>query len=335
MRPLLHHTKVNKMTQPYIPPPKEIDDIPVKATPKYIPLKDHDTPVKVLFTGYLCTVAVGYLFALIQILFTHGMADGKFGLSVDDIVYSYYGNRSGTVLETKLNGSMKDNATEQERFEIIQWVRDGADKDDYIDNGIKKIVENKCVMCHNKDAGGLPDFTKFDTLKTLSAQDEGATFASLTRISHIHLFGISFIFMFVGIIFSFAETTKTKYKCIAIGMPYVFLIADILSWWLTKIHPMFAMLVIFAGMGMGLSFVYMWIVSLLEMWLYKPVFVSGLGMHYLQWRDNLKSEKSKQHIDLIVELCAKSGRFVCTQVTTTALPWLKTLWDSLQNKMRK
>ena len=78
---------------------------------KYTPLKDHDTPIKVLFTGYLCTVGIGYLFALIQILFTHGMADGKFGLSVDDIVYSYYGNRSGTVLEQKLNGSMKDNAS--------------------------------------------------------------------------------------------------------------------------------------------------------------------------------------------------------------------------------
>ena len=74
-------------------------------------LKQLDIPVKVLFTGYLTTVAVGYLVALIQILFTHGMADGKFGLSIDDIVYSYYGNRSGTVLETKLNGSMKENAS--------------------------------------------------------------------------------------------------------------------------------------------------------------------------------------------------------------------------------
>ena len=68
-----------------------------------------------------------------------------------------------------------------------------------------------------------PDFTEFEGLKAYTAQDEGATFASLTRVSHIHLFGISFIFMFVGLIFSFAETTTTQYKCIAIGMPYVFL----------------------------------------------------------------------------------------------------------------
>ncbi len=271
---------------------------------KYIPLKDHDTPIKVLFTGYLCTVGIGYLFALIQILFTHGMADGKFGLSVDDIVYSYYGNRSGTVLETKLNGSMKDNASEQERFDIIQWVRDGADKDDYIDNGVQKIIEAKCVMCHNKDAGGLPDFTKFETLKSLAAQDEGATFASLTRVSHIHLFGISFIFMFVGIIFSFAETATLKMKCIAIGMPYAFLIADILSWWLTKIHPMFAWLVILAGTGMGASFMYMWAISLLEMWLFKPIFVSGLGMHYLQWKDNFNQANSSKNRERLLKLLA-------------------------------
>ncbi|MFA5017810.1 MAG: hypothetical protein WC504_09715, partial [Methylobacter sp.] len=150
-------------------------------TTKYTPLKDHDTPIKVLFTGYLCTVGIGYLFALIQILFTHGMADGKFGLSVDDIVYSYYGNRSGTVLEQKLNGSMKDNAPEQERFKIMEWVRDGANSDDYKADGIDKIIENRCVMCHNKEASGIPDFTQFEALKALTTEDTGATFASLTR----------------------------------------------------------------------------------------------------------------------------------------------------------
>ncbi|MDD5755032.1 MAG: hypothetical protein PHN45_09805, partial [Methylococcales bacterium] len=158
---------------------------------------------------------------------------------------------------------------------------------------------------------------------------------SLTRVSHVHMFGISFIFMFVGLIFSFAETTTTQYKCIAIGMPYVFLVADILSWWLTKIHPMFAMLVILAGMGMGVSFVYMWMVSLLEMWLYKPVFVSGLGMHYLQWRDNVNSETVGKIADFIFGLFKKIKQFICTYAMTTALPLLKKLWDFLLSKIKK
>jgi len=51
-----------------------------------------------------------------QILLTHGMADGKLGLSMDDIVYSYYGNSR---LEAKLNGSMKDKAPEDVRAKLI------------------------------------------------------------------------------------------------------------------------------------------------------------------------------------------------------------------------
>ncbi len=231
-----------------------------------ITLSELDTPVKVLFTGYLTTVAIGYLFALIQILFTHGMADGKFGLSLDDIVYSYYGNRSGTILETKLTGSMKNKATEQENFTIMQWVRDGADKDDYKALKIDKIIEKKCAVCHNEDAVGIPDFTDYTNIEAVTEQDEGATFTSLTRVSHIHLFGISFIFMFVGLIFSFSTTASSHYKSIAIGMPYLFLIVDILSWWLTKLHPMFASLIMIAGAGMGVSFAFMWIVSIKEMW---------------------------------------------------------------------
>ncbi|WP_411726661.1 hypothetical protein [Methyloglobulus sp.] len=261
---------------------------------KYTALKDHDTPIKVLFTGYLVTVGIGYMFALIQILLTHGLADGKFGLSVDDIVYSYYGNRSGTVLEQKLNGSMKDNASEQQRFEIMQWVRDGADIGDYKDDGIEKIIQDRCVMCHNKEASRIPNFNDFERLKALTVEDEGATFGSLTRGSHIHMFGISFIFMFVGIIFSFAETTDIKLKCIAIGMPYIFLVTDIVSWWLTKFFPEFAWLIIFAGMGMGVSLMFMWVTSILEMWLYKPVFVDGLGSHYQRWRTDFATSSHEE-----------------------------------------
>ncbi|OAI28195.1 MULTISPECIES: hypothetical protein [Methylomonas] len=233
---------------------------------KGINLISFGTSIKLLFSGYLTTVGAGYLMALIQILFTHGMADGKFGLSLDDIVYSYYGDRSGSVLESKLNGSMKYNAPDQERFKIIQWVRDGAEEATY-DRDIKPIVETRCLMCHNASAGSLPDFGRFDNLKKLAASNEGATFQSLIRISHIHLFGISFIFMFVGIIFSFSTGVPCKYKYPAVVMPYLFLLIDIASWWLTKLNPHFALLVILAGAGLGVAFVFMWTVSMYQMWI--------------------------------------------------------------------
>ena len=59
-------------------------------------------------------------------------------------------------LETKLNGSMKDNATEKERFVIIQWVRDEAKKSEFESSGVKKIIDTKCVMCHNESASNYP-----------------------------------------------------------------------------------------------------------------------------------------------------------------------------------
>lgn len=51
------------------------------------------------------------------------MADGKFGLSVDDVVYRYPGNRENIKLAAKLPGSMKDKADHHERSEIVKWVR--------------------------------------------------------------------------------------------------------------------------------------------------------------------------------------------------------------------
>ena len=261
------------------------------------------------------------------------MADGKFGLSVDDIVYSYYGNRSGTVLEQKLNGSMKENAPEQERFKIMEWVRDGADPDDYKDKGIEKIVQTRCVMCHNKEASGVPDFTEFEGLKLYTTQDTGATFSSLTRISHIHLFGISFIFMFVGLIFNFAETPTMQYKCIAIGMPYVFLVADIMSWWLTKIHPVFAWLVIFAGMGMGISFMFMWVTSIIEMWLFEPVFVKGFGSQYIKWRDSSEPSVADRVWGIVKKVAGQvvpAAMFVKEQWLIQAWPVIKNLFKKLK-----
>ncbi|WNV03887.1 elongation factor-1 alpha [Candidatus Methylospira mobilis] len=230
-----------------------------------INLSNVSLPVKLLFSGYLMIIAIGYGMATIQILVTHGMADGKFGLSIQDIVYSYYGNRSGSHLESKLNGSMKANAPEQDRFALIQWVRSGAGERDYLDHA-KAIFDTRCVPCHNADAGGLPDFSRLDNINKYTHPDSGATLASLARVSHIHLFGIVFIFMFVGGIFSLTSGVPLAIKCTSIVTPFVFLLLDIASWWLTKLNPHFAWLVILGGAGLAMAFVFMWVVSMYEMW---------------------------------------------------------------------
>jgi hypothetical protein len=231
-------------------------------------LSSQGTALKSLFTGYLTIVAIGYLMALVQIQFTHGMADGELGISVDDIVYSYYGKRSGSVLEAKLNGSMKLKAPEQERLKIINWVRKGASEKSFHDQGIRAIIDTNCMTCHSAASGmPIPDFSKFEAIAERAETDTGVSFSALARVSHIHLFGIAFIFMFVGLIFSLASGIPKVLKSIVIVMPYIFLFIDIASWWLTKLNPNFAYLVILGGGAMALSFAFMWVVSIYEMWI--------------------------------------------------------------------
>ncbi len=220
--------------------------------------------LRVLFTGYLVATGFGLLMAGGQILLTHGMADGEFGLSVDDVVYSYYGDRNNSKLESKLNGSMSDKATEEEKRQLVYWVRKGASEKEW-EKTIKPIVQSKCVMCHSA-IPGIPDYTTYEGLKEVAKVDEGIGIDSLTRVSHIHIFGIGFILFFVGLIFSFAVGISKLVKEVIISIPFTFLILDVLSWWLTKFDPKFAWITIIGGFGYIACLGIMILVSLYQMW---------------------------------------------------------------------
>jgi len=220
--------------------------------------------VKTLFTGYLLVMGVGILMALAQILLTHGMADGKVGVSVDDIVYSYHGNRNSSKLEVKLNGSMKDKASEVDKTVLIKWAREGAKYENWKD--VKPIFEGNCVKCHST-ISGLPKFTEYKDSAEVAKTDMGASVDSLTRVSHIHLFGIAFIFIFVGYIFSLAVGFNEKVKAFIIAVPFGFLIIDISSWWVTSVFPQFAWFTIIGGFGYMMAFAIMWFTSMYQMWI--------------------------------------------------------------------
>jgi hypothetical protein len=196
----------------------------------------------------------------LQIMQTHGMADGKPGLSLDDIVYSYYGNRSGSKLESKLDGSMKEMGTPEARLDIIKWIHNGAPETEW-ESQFKNIFSQHCVQCH----AGIADFSKYEEVKKVAKIDEGASIQTLTRSSHIHLFGISFIFFFVGFIFSFAVGVPKWLKISAIAIPFAFLVVDVISWWLTRWNPNFAWLTLFGGFVYSGASTIMWFISMYQM----------------------------------------------------------------------
>jgi hypothetical protein len=240
----------------------------MKFTPSnmtWLNLPNMPGPIKALFAGYLIAIGAGLLMAGLQIMLTHGMADGKIGLSKNDIVYSYYGDRSGSKLASKLNGSMMDKAPTEVRQDIIKWAQDGAPESEW-ESHFKDVFAQNCTACHSQ-IPGIPDFTEYEEVKKASVSDTGATISGLTRVSHIHLFGISFIFFFIGFIFSFAVGVPKKIKILAIAFPFGFLILDILSWWLTKLTPGFAYLTIIGGIGYSLASTFMWITSMYQMFI--------------------------------------------------------------------
>lgn len=225
-------------------------------------------PMKMLFTGYLLAIGVGLIAAGAQIMLTHGMADGKLGLSVDDIVYSYHGNHDGpnaSKLESKLFGSMKDNAPPEVRMTLLKWADAGAPADEW-EGKIKPLVVEYCGPCH-ANMPSIPNITEKPVMDQMTKRDEGATISTLTRVSHIHLFGVSFIFFFVGWIFTYASGFSPVTKSILIVSPFAFLIIDVASWWLTKMNPNFAWLVIIGGFGYSAASTVMIFTSLYQMWL--------------------------------------------------------------------
>ena len=224
--------------------------------------------VRVLYTVTLLTLGLGYLFAMIQIYTVHAGLDGNPGLNANDIAIAYTGNPANNQLQTALLGRMSANAPSRERRIIMDWAADGADKAQY-DTAIKPIIENRCMRCHDGSAAGAPKFDSYEALAAFAKPDTGMSLATLVRVSHIHLFGMTFIFFIIGLIFSHAYVRPVWFKALVIVIPFFTMISDVGSWYLIKLNPDFAWLIIISGVLMALSFAVQWVVSMYQIWFYK------------------------------------------------------------------
>ena len=224
--------------------------------------------MRVLFTGALLVLGLGYLFGMLYVFAAHSGADGQPGLSVDDIKITYSGSKDVTRMEKALRGAMSGMLPQQDLAAIVEWIHAGADKRAY-NSDIAAIVEQNCLSCHDGSNPHLANLDGFDNIQTVVAQDTGADLFTLVRVSHIHLFGLTFIFFVLGFIFSHAYMRPVWLKAVIIAMPFAGVTADVLGWYVTKVFSPFAWVVLLAGAFNGLSFAVMWIVSMYQMWIYK------------------------------------------------------------------
>jgi len=238
--------------------------------PRYKRFTDASVSEKILDSMFLITIGLAYLFALLNLYYTHQGRDGEPGLSVKDVMIAYYGSHNQTRLGAAINGPMESNLpSPAAKQDILDWISHGATEEEFHEK-VEPILQNNCVMCHSAESGmSIPHFTSYAEVVKLTETDTGATIPALVRVTHIHLFGIAFILFFVGRIFILCEI-PVWLKRITVAIPFVFLLMDILSWYVTKIVPGFAYVVVANGALMGIAFGGQVLTSLYQMWFYKP-----------------------------------------------------------------
>ena len=220
-----------------------------------------------LYTAVLIILSIGYLFALIYLFHTYSARDGNAGsLSYQDLVVAYTGSGEASRLESALRGPMSTMLPADELDAIIAWVQKGPDRDGY-ETLIRPVLDQRCMSCHDGSNPHLVNLGGYDNLLKTTEQDTGADIFTLVRVSHIHLFGISFIFFILGLIFSHAYVRPVWFKCLVITLPFVAVLTDVSSWYFTKLYHPFAWVVMCAGATMGLCFAFMWVVSMYQMWI--------------------------------------------------------------------
>lgn len=224
--------------------------------------------MRTLFTGALLVIGLGYLFAALYVFAAHSEADGQPGLSVDDIKITYSGSPEITPLESALRGPMSGMLPQDDLETMLDWIRDGATQRRY-GSGIDVIIEANCLSCHDGSNPHLSNLYGYENLQAVVSQDTGADLYTLVRVSHIHLFGLTFIFFIVGFIFTHAYLRPLWLKHLIIILPFAGVIADVLGWYVTKVFTPFAWVVLLAGMVNGLAFAVMWVVSMYQMWFYR------------------------------------------------------------------
>jgi hypothetical protein len=226
---------------------------------------------RVLYTATLLILGMAYFFALLNLYFTYaGRAGGNpLMLSYEDIVVAYSGSGKGSRLESALRGPMAGMLPADERNAVLTWAGEGGARPLY-EKTVAPLLEKRCMACHDGSNPHLPNLNGYDNLKKVTEKDTGANISTLVRVSHIHLFGLTFIFFIVGLMFSHAYLRPVWLKCTVVALPFVAIVLDVSSWYFTKLYHPFALVVIGGGALMGTCFAFMWLVTMYQLWFSLP-----------------------------------------------------------------
>ena len=220
-------------------------------------------PVRALFSCFLLTIAIGYLAAMTYLFLMDVQPHWDMRMStVEGLTMKYYGERGTTRLEAALRGPMADKLSEVERKSLIDWIQQGASEPGYA--SVQPILTANCLACHG-GSGPLPSLASYVEVKKFTSADARPSPATLARVSHVHLFGLSIIFLLTGGIFALSSV-PVAWRGGLIVVPFLAIWLDIGSWWLARQAPAFAYTVLIGGAAMGMALGVQILISLVQMW---------------------------------------------------------------------
>jgi hypothetical protein len=220
---------------------------------------------KLAITVLLAVAGVGYLLGFLNIYLSYSPVDQKPGMSLEDISLSFYGARGVTKLGKAIDGSMRQYFAGDADYRAVKdWLGSGAKEGDF--QAVKPVLDSSCSSCHSAEAA-VADVVTVDyaDLTPLLKQDTGKSVSRLVSLSHTHVLATLPVIFLLVFIFSFARYPETV-KGVVMVFSSLAILLDVGSWWLAKLSPALAILVILGGVSLALSFLALIALSAVDLW---------------------------------------------------------------------
>ena len=223
-------------------------------------LRELPRSVRALLLAFVVVVSAGLVAAHLNLSLQHAGRDGEPGVSRRDIVLAFHGDPDRTLLAAKVDGGSMERYVPlpTERDLIVSWANGGGGDAGF--DEVADVLERRCVRCHNPrgemSSVSFAESRRGGAVRELVAKsatlDRGMSSSALMRSTHAHLFGMAVLFLAVGLL---VLRTDLGARCrVALALaPFVAVILDIGSWWLTRWSPAWSWGVYVGGALLGIS----------------------------------------------------------------------------------
>lgn len=212
--------------------------------------------------GLVLTLVGGTAASGIYLAVHHGDRDGVDNLSINDVRAHYHGIVSPAPLLKALGDNHPETLASEKRQILIDWLQGDAatlsqryDDLDLGANAPSEIIAADCMSCHARAATAEDAYPEmpleyWDDVRTLavSRDIQPVDTEILLASTHTHALGMSTVGIAIAIL---ALLTSWPRRLIGpvVGLCGLGLFADLGGWWLTRMNPDFAGMVVAGGVA--------------------------------------------------------------------------------------